>query len=334
MPVLLGQLVGALVPTLLLSRLLLWVTRGWNGGFGRYLTVHSASLLIAALFGGMGRADGGAFAPLEAAGLYALPQVIWLVVDLLRAGSRSRATPGRPSAGEHPEIVHPEDVIEAKPIDMLKQPALKQPASGGPREAFGTVVFLGVIVLLIGLGAWFSQLTTTTGVVSDIDSSRYQGVLLNWPRAEVLYRLGSPSAVVEDTTEDGWARIYYTDTTRDPGNALPSGVSIDSFNQWKWEAELNGGVELDVGFDPQTNSVVSITCMVIDQTGQFCEPLNGIEIGATEEEVIAHLGQATRFRYSGASKTLRYDNLGVDYTLSRGRVYMMTKFQEPAASVE
>lgn len=97
MPVLLGQFVGALVPTFLLSRLLLWVTKKWDGGLGRYFAVHLGSLLIAALIGGMGRADGGAFAPIEAAGVYAIPQVIWLVVDLVQFNARSRAASAQPA---------------------------------------------------------------------------------------------------------------------------------------------------------------------------------------------------------------------------------------------
>lgn len=78
-------LVGALVPTFLLSRLLLWLTRGWSeGGIRRLLTCHAGSLLIAAFIGGMGMADGGAFAGIQAAAIYAIPQAVWLAFDLWR----------------------------------------------------------------------------------------------------------------------------------------------------------------------------------------------------------------------------------------------------------
>jgi hypothetical protein len=77
-------LVGALVPTLLLSRLLLWITRTWDGGVSRLLLVHGVSLLICVLLGGLGLADGGAFAPGLATAQYALPQILWLAVDLVR----------------------------------------------------------------------------------------------------------------------------------------------------------------------------------------------------------------------------------------------------------
>jgi formylglycine-generating enzyme required for sulfatase activity len=90
-PYLLGQLIGALVPTFLVSRLLLWLLRGWNAGLGRIAFAHTLSLLICALIAGIGRADGGAFAPLEAGLAYLLPQGAWFVVDLIRARARGRA---------------------------------------------------------------------------------------------------------------------------------------------------------------------------------------------------------------------------------------------------
>lgn len=83
----LGQFIGALVPTFLISRLILWILRSWDGGSGRYITAHAISLSMSALVAGMGMADGGAFAPLNAAMIYAIPQGIWLMVDLIRTAS-------------------------------------------------------------------------------------------------------------------------------------------------------------------------------------------------------------------------------------------------------
>jgi murein DD-endopeptidase MepM/ murein hydrolase activator NlpD len=123
MPVLLGQFVGALVPTFLLSRLLLWLTKRWDGGRGRYFTIHFGSLLIAALIGGMGRADGGAFAPIEAAGVYAIPQVIWLIVDLVRFNMKSHATlqrvaPAKPkNQATDAEVVFWQSIKDSSNVD-------------------------------------------------------------------------------------------------------------------------------------------------------------------------------------------------------------------------
>lgn len=86
-------MIGALIPTLLVSRLILWLMRTWKGGVTRLCVAHTFSLAIAALIGGMGMADGGAFAGVAAAGTYLLPQAVWLAVDFIRL---RRGRPGIP----------------------------------------------------------------------------------------------------------------------------------------------------------------------------------------------------------------------------------------------
>lgn len=86
-----GFLIGALFPTLLLSRLFLWLTRKWDGGVVRLLAVHGTSLLVVAFAGGVGMADGGAFAGIDAGKSYFLPQALWLTVDLVLHFWRSRS---------------------------------------------------------------------------------------------------------------------------------------------------------------------------------------------------------------------------------------------------
>jgi len=75
-------LIGGLGPTLLISRILFLVTRSWDGGVRRIVVVNAVSLLAVSFIAGMGMADGGAFAGLSALVLYAIPQAVWLVVDL------------------------------------------------------------------------------------------------------------------------------------------------------------------------------------------------------------------------------------------------------------
>lgn len=87
--------IGALVPTFLISRVLLFATRGWTGGGYRRLALcHAGSLLIASFIGGMGMADGGAFAGVEALLAYALPQAVWLVFDAWRLWRRQPEAAG------------------------------------------------------------------------------------------------------------------------------------------------------------------------------------------------------------------------------------------------
>ena len=78
------MMIGGLIPTFLVSRLLLWIMRSWDGGIARLAVVHTFSWFVMAFVGGMGMADGGAFAGIEAAMLYFAPQAVWLLVDILR----------------------------------------------------------------------------------------------------------------------------------------------------------------------------------------------------------------------------------------------------------
>jgi hypothetical protein len=87
-----GAFVGALVATYLLSRLLFWFLKSWDGGARRTIFVHAMSLIICILLGGIGFAINGAFAGVYALEIYAVPQFIWLVVDLVRGKLRHKDT--------------------------------------------------------------------------------------------------------------------------------------------------------------------------------------------------------------------------------------------------
>jgi len=77
-------LIGALIPTLLLSRLALCLLSKWKAGMPKIVVANVASLLVTALVAAFGMADGGPpqFGP--ALGTYALPQLVWLVLDAFR----------------------------------------------------------------------------------------------------------------------------------------------------------------------------------------------------------------------------------------------------------
>lgn len=86
---LLGQLIGGAIATYLVSRFILWATRTWENAGHRVIASHAVSLLAISLLAGMGMSDGGAFAPLEAAGIYVWPQALWLAVDCFRLNSKA-----------------------------------------------------------------------------------------------------------------------------------------------------------------------------------------------------------------------------------------------------
>jgi hypothetical protein len=78
----LAGLIGALIPTFLLSRLALWLLNRWQGGSPRLVVANLASWVVLAVVGGflMGYGQRITF---EAAQVYALPQLIWLALDLM-----------------------------------------------------------------------------------------------------------------------------------------------------------------------------------------------------------------------------------------------------------
>jgi hypothetical protein len=78
----LGFFVGAFVATFLVSRLLLWLVKSWDGGTRKVIVVHALSLVVCvllALVGGAG--EGGSSSAIYAMG-YAAPQLLWMLMDL------------------------------------------------------------------------------------------------------------------------------------------------------------------------------------------------------------------------------------------------------------
>lgn len=82
-----AMLLGALVPTFLLSRLLLWITKRWNSGVPRLLLVHIFCGVLAVVAAAYGYSSTGA-PDWSRSPLYIVAQLIWLVVDFFRIRRR------------------------------------------------------------------------------------------------------------------------------------------------------------------------------------------------------------------------------------------------------
>ena len=76
------MILGALVPTFLLSRLFLWLSKRWDN-MGRLILVHAISAGIACVLSAFGHADGGALDWSHSA-IYFIAQLLWFGVDLFR----------------------------------------------------------------------------------------------------------------------------------------------------------------------------------------------------------------------------------------------------------
>jgi hypothetical protein len=83
MAYLIGGFIGGLVGMFLLSRLTLWLFKQLGDNEKRILAAHATAYAIAVTAGGFGFASGGSPRFLYSGGLYVIPTLIWLVVDLL-----------------------------------------------------------------------------------------------------------------------------------------------------------------------------------------------------------------------------------------------------------
>lgn len=68
-----GYLVGALIPTFIVSRLVLLCFRWWRGGAWKAVVVHLISWPICGALGALGAADGGAIDIVAGMDAYAIP---------------------------------------------------------------------------------------------------------------------------------------------------------------------------------------------------------------------------------------------------------------------
>jgi len=86
-----AMLLGALVPTFLLSRLLLWITKRWNGGVPRLLAVHVICGALAVIAAAYGYSHTGT-PDWSRSLIYIVAQLVWLIVDFVR-GRRRQSQP-------------------------------------------------------------------------------------------------------------------------------------------------------------------------------------------------------------------------------------------------
>jgi hypothetical protein len=173
------------------------------------------------------------------------------------------------------------------------------------------------------------------------DLEEYCGLRTHYDRAESMYRLGYPPAVLAptETAADGstWQTIYSTDRDAEPKNAMPAGKRVEDFNEWVYFDAKVGLSEstVHVTFDPRTNELVSVSCVdnaePVSGARHPCPAFLGVQDGDSEDQLREKLGKYSQQRFDGPLKTVRYDDLGVDFVLKRGRVYAIRNNREKGA---
>lgn len=157
----------------------------------------------------------------------------------------------------------------------------------------------------------------------------YENIAINSTRAEVRYRLGPPPMVLGELESGEFPGRpgYYTDRAVDPLNAMPEGTDPDDYDIWSYGHTSDSDQELMIEFD-EAGLATEVSCMQMNNPYSSCSPLFGVRIGDSEEEMIARLGHPNSERISGPSKIIRYTDIGVEFTLTRGRVYRLTLTRE------
>jgi hypothetical protein len=163
------------------------------------------------------------------------------------------------------------------------------------------------------------------------DLKKYCGVHSYDDRNEVLYLLGFPPAVLDDSQKDSLypgRRSYKTNraaAAEDPDKVIPQGRTVADYYEWSYPLREtpNGGASVFVDFDRATKFIDHIDCVDFTDTQHACAPLAGINIGDSEDRVKDRLGKPDRLRLEGAMKIMAYDGVGVEFRLTKGSVYYL-----------
>jgi YD repeat-containing protein len=138
----------------------------------------------------------------------------------------------------------------------------------------------------------------------------YSGIIFGSLRSDVLYMMGEPTWVRSSSPPE-WRKAETS--------------TIGAFQQWAYT--LNDAGRVTVEFD--TNGRVSrITCL--DKPGSYrasCPSLVGLNINDHEDDILKRLGAPERQHFVGTTKILYYSDIGVEFQLTRSRVYGITLLQ-------
>jgi hypothetical protein len=158
--------------------------------------------------------------------------------------------------------------------------------------------------------------------------TQISGVKLSETKAEVLYRLGSPTYVLSDEVtppkaplglrEGGFRKVHTVNTRPDDVNRLPENKQVSDFSRWFYESENEASrLDFEFGADERLKSI-SIYCTE-GRIGCW-EPIAGIESAADEDQVL-RLGAPYQIVLESEVKTIKFEDLGITVKLRRGKTY-------------
>lgn len=194
----------------------------------------------------------------------------------------------------------------------------------------GIIILLVLIIWLIGVHSDWKQFQR--------DREGYLGIKLGASMDEATYVFGTPTYVLgppeKDTglpdPENGgeWQQVLTVDGS-DPKNKIPDGKTVKDYLDWQTKLD---GYSANISFDPKTKKVIRITCELSGPNDSAsCPWLYGVSQYDDEDRLVDKLGPAKWHQYSGPSKGLKWDGIGLEIQLMQKKPYMITKNADSSA---
>lgn len=144
--------------------------------------------------------------------------------------------------------------------------------------------------------------------------AEYAGVRLGMSRDEVRYVKGVPTlAVIQD--KEGPSPSYNVFKPSE----LPKGKTINDYPLWEYEGHEHF---ILVIFGDGNNTVRSVACFSSDKSSR-CPEIGGVSDGTTEAELLHKFGMPSSSQIKDARKSVRYEDIGVEFTLEKQKVYRL-----------
>lgn len=190
------------------------------------------------------------------------------------------------------------------------------------------VALAAILLVVIGLASFLNGFLSFRR-----DLQSVQRIRLGDSRQEVTYRYGFPPYVLgpREPTVIGGKLVGYDSPLLAVGgpesdqNTMPKSKAVKDYDEWLFNSGgfgPEGGTDLVVAFD-KGGRVKEITCTAHGDNPFACW-LAGRWNDDSEEEVLK-LGTPTRTTITDVSKTIEYDDIGVTFTLTRGKAYSFTR---------
>ncbi|MCA6109590.1 hypothetical protein [Bradyrhizobium cenepequi] len=184
------------------------------------------------------------------------------------------------------------------------------------RRSVGGIFMLGAIggVLIVAAQYWDQLFPVRLS-----RQAEYAGLRLGMSRDEVKYVKGFPANVVTDDKEGPWQDFGVLKSSE-----LPKGKTVNDYPLWSYE-----GYEhyLHVAFG-NGKTVLSIACFSKDRLYR-CPAIGGVQDGSSEAELVRKLGAPSKSQIKDTTKSVEYDDIGVEFKLEKETVYRLLVGQTP-----